>query len=155
MAGNDFIKDGDTERFIRSHIRKEWQPVTLRMPHAGWFNLALQEAHFRENENYFIVPWGEGLPEETKEVFQKQGDHENILFLIKLTQEDAETACRMAEQEPRFIKDNEELRELTAGVCGNEMYGFVRVGAGYVSVNRSDLKAAFDNAVKSALGRRI
>lgn len=156
MADNDsFIKNGDTERFIRAHMRKEWQPVTLRMPHAGWFNRALQEANFLENEDYFIIPWNETLPEETKEVFKKQGDHENILFAIKLSQEDVETACRMAELEPRFIKDNEELMELTAGVCGNEMYGFVRVGAGYVSVNRSDLKAAFDNAVKRALGRRI
>lgn len=156
MAGNDsFIKDGDTKCFIRSHMIKEWQPVTLRMPHAGWFNLALDRAGLRENGDYFIIPWDDTLPEETKEVFKKQGGHENILFAIKLSQEDAETACRMAEQEPRFIKDNEELMELTAGVCGNEMYGFVRVGAGYVSVNRPDLKTAFDNAVKRAPGRRI
>lgn len=155
MADNDSIKDGDTEHFIRAHMRKEWQPVTIRMPHAGWFNLALDRAGLDENRDYFIIPWDAALPEDAKRLFAGQGDCENILFVIKLSQEDAETACRMAEQEPRFIKDNEELMTLTCGACGNEMYGFAPVGAGYVSVNSADVRKVFDNAVKSALGRRI
>ena len=145
------VKDGDTGRFIREHMVEEWQPVTIRQPLAGWFNLALQTEGFEENEDYFVIPWDDDLPEVTKEVFATQDDYENILFGIKLKQEDAETACRMAEQEPQFIKENEELLELSDGACSNRLYGFIPVGAGYISVNRPDIKKEFEDAVKKAM----
>ena len=145
------VKDGDTGRFIREHMVEEWQPVTIRRPVAGWFNLALQTEGFVENEDYFVIPWDDGLPEETKEVFATQGDYENILFGIKVKQEDAETACGMAMQEPQFVKGNEELLELTNGVCDNSLYGFIPAGAGYISTNRTDIKKAFNDVMKNAI----
>lgn len=145
------VKDGDTGRFIRGHMVDTWEPVTIEMPHAGWFNLALQTEGFVENEDYFVIPWDDDLPEETKEVFTEQGNYENILFGIKLKQEDAVTACQMAEQEPQYIKENEELLEITNGVCDNRLNGFIPVGAGYISVNRPDVKADFERAYRKAL----
>ena len=146
------VKDGDTGRFIRGHMADTWEPVTIEMPHAGWLNLALRTEGFKENEDYFVIPWDDALPEETKEFFTEQGNFENILFIIKLRQEDAVTACQIAEQEPQFVKKNEELLELTNGACDNSLNGFIPLGAGYVSVNRPDVKEIFDSAIKKALG---
>ena len=142
------VKDGDTVCFIKEHMVETWEAVTIEMPLAGWFNLALSTGHFRENKDYFIIPWDDDLRDEIKEVFAEQGNYENILFVIKLKQEDADKACQMAKQEPEFIKEDRELYELTGGQCDNSLHGFACVGRGYVSVNSQDMEALFDNAIK-------
>lgn len=131
---------GQAVKYVQSHMDAQPQAVVVRQPNAGWLNFILQEAGFIEGRDFIIIPYDKSLSREEKALFYSGPWYNQILFFIRMTEEDVRKAIELGKSDPQVIQENISLIKLTDGMVNLAYNGFAAAGDGYVSLNAVDVE---------------
>lgn len=131
---------GQAVKYVQSHMDAQPQAVVVRQPNAGWLNFILQEAGFIEGRDFIIIPYDDSLSREEKALFYSGPWYNQILFFMRMEEEEVKKAIKLGRSDPQIIQENINLIKLTDGMANLACNGFAPVGGGYVSLNAVDVE---------------